>query len=167
MTTHKKPLSIFSLVMINVIAIDSLRTLPMSAEYGLSLVFYYAVAALLFFIPVALVSAELATGWPETGGIYVWAREAFGKQFGFLTIWLQWFYNICWYPTIMSFVAATLAYCINPHLVDSKAYMLTVIFLVFWGSTLVNFFLECIFQVSLAPFQRLLAPSFLCCSSQP
>lgn len=140
MTTHKKPLSIFSLVMINVIAIDSLRTLPMSAEYGLSLVFYYAVAALLFFIPVALVSAELATGWPETGGIYVWAREAFGKQFGFLTIWLQWFYNICWYPTIMSFVAATLAYCINPHLVDSKAYMLTVIFLVFWGSTLVNFF---------------------------
>lgn len=112
----------------------------MSAEYGLSLVFYYVLAALLFFIPVALVSAELATGWPQTGGVYIWAREAFGKQFGFLTIWFQWFYNICWYPTIMSFVAATLAYCINPHLVDNRAYMLTVIFIVFWGSTLVNFF---------------------------
>lgn len=139
-TFHKKSLSIFGLVMINVIAIDSLRTLPMSAEYGLSLVFYYIAAALLFFIPVALISAELATGWPETGGVYIWAREAFGEQFGFLTIWLQWFYNICWYPTIMSFIAATLAYCINPSLVDNKTYMLTVIFLFFWGSTIMNFF---------------------------
>ncbi len=125
--------------MINVIAIDSLRTLPMSAEYGLSLIFYYAAAALFFFIPVALVSAELATGWPETGGVYIWAREAFGKKFGFMTIWMQWFYNLCWYPTIMSFIAATLAYCINPDLVNNKAYMLTVIFVVFWLATIINF----------------------------
>ena len=136
---HKKTLSVFGLVMINVIAIDSLRTLPMSAEYGLSVIFYYAAAALLFFIPVALVSAELATGWPENGGIYVWTREAFGKKFGFMTIWMQWFYNLCWYPTIMSFIAATLAYCIDPHLVDNKIYMLTVVILFFWAATLINF----------------------------
>lgn len=135
----KKTLSVFGLVMINVIAIDSLRTLPLSAEYGFSLVFYYVVAALLFFIPVALVSAELATGWPETGGIYIWTREAFGKPFGFLTIWLQWFYNICWYPTIMSFIAATLAYCLNPQLVNNKTYVLTVVIFFFWGATLLNF----------------------------
>ena len=55
--TNKKTLTVFGLVMLNVIAIDSLRTLPMSAEYGFSLVFYYLVAALFFFIPVALVSA--------------------------------------------------------------------------------------------------------------
>ena len=99
----KKTLSVTSLVMINVIAIDSLRTLPMGAEYGFSLVFYYLLAAITFFMPVALVAAELATGWPETGGVYVWVREAFGKKIGFITIWLQWFYNICWYPTIMAF----------------------------------------------------------------
>ena len=137
---NKKTLTVFGLVMLNVIAIDSLRTLPMSAEYGFSLVFYYLAAALLFFVPVALVSAELATGWPETGGIYVWVREAFGEQCGFLTIWLQWFYNICWYPTIMSFIAATVAYCIDPDLVNNKGYMITVVFVLFWGATLVNFF---------------------------
>lgn len=136
---NKKTLTVFGLVMMNVIAIDSLRTLPMSAEYGLSLVFYYIAAALLFFFPVALVSAELATGWPETGGIYVWVREAFGKKWGFLTIWLQWFYNICWYPTIMSFIGATLAYCIDPSLINNKAYMIAVVFVLFWGATLVNF----------------------------
>lgn len=137
---NKKALTIFGLVMMNVIAIDSLRTLPMSAEYGLSLVFYYIAASLLFFFPVALVSAELATGWPETGGIYIWVREAFGERWGFLTIWLQWFYNICWYPTIMSFVGATLAYCIDPSLVNNKTYMIAIVFVLFWGATVVNFF---------------------------
>ena len=134
----KKRLSVFGLVMINVIAIDSLRTLPMGAVYGFSLVFYYLLAALVFFVPVALVAAELATGWPETGGIYVWVREAFGKRIGFVTIFLQWFYNICWYPTIMSFIAATLAYCIDPALADNTAYMLVVISVFFWGSTALN-----------------------------
>jgi putative glutamate/gamma-aminobutyrate antiporter len=140
MKSPKKTLSVLSLVMINVIAIDSLRTLPMGAEYGFSLVFYYLLAAITFFMPVALVAAELATGWPETGGLYVWVREAFGKKTGFITIWLQWFYNICWYPTIMSFIAVTLAYCIDPNLINDKTYMLIVISIFFWASTLINFF---------------------------
>ena len=140
MNIQKKTLSVFSLVMINVIAIDSVRTLPMGAEYGFALVFYYLLAALVFFLPVALVSAELATGWPENGGLYIWVREAFGKKLGFITIWLQWFYNVCWYPTIMATVAATLAYCIDPNLVNNKFYMLMVIIPFFWGCTLVNFF---------------------------
>ena len=134
----KKPLSVLSLVAINVIAIDSLRTLPFSAEYGFSAVFYYLLVAITFFLPVSLVSAELATGWPETGGVYVWVREAFGKKIGFLTIWLQWFYNIVWYPTIMSVIAVAIAYAINPALEHSKIYMLSVIMVVFWGCTWVN-----------------------------
>ena len=123
---------------INVIAIDSLRTLPFSAMYGFSAVFYYLLAALIFFLPVSLVSAELATAWPETGGVYVWTREAFGKKIGLLTIWLQWFYNIVWYPTIMSLIAVTIAYTFNPSLEHDKWYMLSVMVIVFWGATWVN-----------------------------
>lgn len=134
----KKPLSVLSLVAINVIAIDSLRTLPFSAEYGFSAVFYYLFAAIAFFLPVSLVSAELATGWPETGGVYVWVREAFGKKVGFITIWLQWFYNIVWYPTIMSVIAVAIAYVIDPALANNKFFMLSVIMVVFWGCTLIN-----------------------------
>ena len=138
MSKIRKPLSVLSLVAINVIAIDSLRTLPFSAEYGFSAVFYYLLAAITFFLPVSLVSAELATGWPETGGVYVWVREAFGKKIGFLTIWLQWFYNVVWYPTIMSVIAVTIAYAINPALSHDKFYMLSVIMIVFWGCTFIN-----------------------------
>src|SRR3990167_4177002 len=134
----KKPLSLLSLVAINVIAIDSLRTLPISAEYGFAAVFYYLLAAIAFFFPVSLISAELATGWPETGGVYIWVREAFGKKIGFATIWLQWFYNIVWYPTIMSLIAVTIAYVFDPSLENDKWYMLSVMVIVFWGATWVN-----------------------------
>ena len=137
---NKKTLSLFALVMMNVAAIDSLRILPVSAEYGLSLVFYYVVAALLFFVPTALVSAELSTGWPETGAMYVWVREAFGPKFGFMIIWVQWISNIAWFPTMMSFIAATVSYCIDPNLVNNKTYMITLIFCLFWSITFLNFF---------------------------
>src|SRR6185437_8273047 len=139
-STAKKIMSVFSLVMLNVIAVDSLRSLPFGAVYGFSIVFYYLLAALLFFIPTAIVSAELATGWSKNGGIYIWVREAFGVKWGLVVIWLQWVYNICWYPTIMSLLAATVAYMIDPSLVQNTAYMLTMVMILFLGTTIVNCF---------------------------
>lgn len=125
-------MSVFTLVMINVIAIDSLRGIPMAAHYGFSLIFYFVLAAITFFIPSALVSAELATAWPETGGIYVWVREAFGIRVGFLVAWIQWIYNICWYPTVLSFLAAAIAFLIDPKLADNIYYMLLVVLGSYW-----------------------------------
>ncbi len=136
----KKVLSVFSLVMINVIAVDSLRTLAISAKLGLPLIFYYVVAAVAFFIPVALVAAELSTSYPESGGIYIWVREAFGKRAGFITIWLQWVYNVVWYPTIMSFIAATMAYLFAPSLSVDKTYLLISSLSLFWLFTFLNCF---------------------------
>ncbi len=140
MNQPKKVLSVFSLVMINVIAVDSLRTLPISATLGLTLISYYVVAALAFFIPVSLVAAELATAYPETGGIYVWVREAFGKRAAFITIWLQWIYNVVWYPTILAFIAATLSYLIAPELASNKYYVLGTVLSLFWLFTILNCF---------------------------
>lgn len=133
-----KALSVFTLMMINVIAVDSLRTLPISAEYGSALIFYYAVAALGFFIPTALVTAELATGWPNTGGAYVWVTKAFGPKTGFLAIWLQWIYNVVWYPTILAFLAGTFASLINPTLANNTTYTLSIILVLFWAATLLS-----------------------------
>lgn len=138
MASSKRVLSVFSLVMINVIAVDSLRTLPISAKLGFPLISYYALAALIFFIPVALVAAELATAYPSTGGIYVWIREAFGKRMAFTTIWLQWIYNVFWYPTIMAFVVATLAYLFDPNLANHKWYLLSTMIGLFWLFTYLN-----------------------------
>ncbi len=136
--TERKSLTVFSLMMINVIAVDSLRSLTAGAEYGLALLFFYLIAALLFFIPTILVTAELATGWPNTGGVYVWVRAAFGPRWGFFTIWLQWIYNVVWYPTIFAFIAGVLAYLIHPEWANNKTYMLSVILASIWIATLIN-----------------------------
>ena len=135
--TNKK-LGLFQLVMINVIAVDSIRTLPFSAAYGFSLVFFYLLAAIFFFIPTALVSAELGTGWPNTGGVYVWVREAFGRKWSLIAIWLNWMYNIVWYPTIVALIAGTAAYFFDPSLSENRYYMAGSVFVIFWLSTLLN-----------------------------
>lgn len=139
MVARKKVLSVFSLIMINVIAVDSIRTLPFSAKLGSSLIFYYAICALLFMIPVAFVTAELSTGWPKTGGIYVWVKEAFGPKLGFLVVWLQWVYNVVWFPSILGLVAGVGAYLLAPELTENKYYIFSIVLVVFWLSTIVNF----------------------------
>jgi hypothetical protein len=63
-----RSLSVFSLAMINIAAMGSIKNWPVNAEFGLASIFYLIAAAVVFFIPLALVSAELATGWPKTGG---------------------------------------------------------------------------------------------------
>jgi amino acid transporter len=145
-TTGTKPyapprvLSVFSLVMINVIAVDSIRTLPMAASYGFALVTLYAIAAVMFFIPTALITAELATTWPEKGGIYAWVKNAFGPKWGLCVVYLQWIYNVVWYPTILTLIASTIAYLIDPLLVQDASFMTIVVLVTFWGCTLLNFF---------------------------
>lgn len=132
-------IGIFAIAMMSVAGIFTLRTLPLMAVYGLSSVFYYVIAALLFFIPSALVCAELATGWSKTGGLYVWVREAFGRRFGFLAIWLEWTNTVISFPATLAFITATVAYAINPALANNKTYMLTLMLILFWGTTFINF----------------------------
>lgn len=133
-------LSVFGLSMINVIAIDSLRNLPMTANYGFGIAFFYLLGTLLFLIPCALVTAELATHHPKTGGAYIWVREAFGPRWGFFSIWLQWVYNVVWYPTILSFIAASIAYLFDPALANNKFFMLPMIIGIFLIATALNCF---------------------------
>ncbi len=131
-------LSVTSLAMINIAAASSIRNWPIAAEYGFSSLFFLLIAALCFFIPVALVSAELATAWPKAGGLYAWVKEAFGHKVGFLAIWLQWANNLAFYPLMLSFIAGTLAYTFAPELANNIFYTVPVILIVFWGMTLLN-----------------------------
>lgn len=135
---NKAALSVFALVMITAGSVDNIRNLPATALFGSSLIFFFVIAAIFFLIPCAMVSGELSSGWPKQGGVYIWVKEAFGMQWGFTAIWLQWIENVVWYPTILSFVAGTVGYLISPALVNNKEFLVTVILCSFWGTTLVN-----------------------------
>ncbi|MDI9818912.1 MULTISPECIES: APC family permease [unclassified Legionella] len=138
MSSKKHTLTIFSLTMITVGSVDSIRNLPATALFGSQLISFFILGALFFLIPTALVSAELASGWPKQGGIYIWVKEAFGKKMGFLAIWLQWIENVIWYPTILSFVAGTIGYLINPSMANNPYFLWGIIVSSFWGATFIN-----------------------------
>ncbi len=131
--SHK--MSLFTLIMISSAFTVSIRNLPTEAETGLHMIFFALIAAIGFFIPVALVSAELATGWPKQGGIYVWVKEAFGDRWGFVSIWLQWNYMIIGIISQLYFVGGSLAFIFAPQLAQSKIFLLLTLLAVLWGLT--------------------------------
>jgi len=132
-------ISTLALILLITGAIDNIRNLPAAALFGSSLIFFFLLGAIIFLIPTALISAELASTWPEEeGGVYSWVKHAFGDTVAFFTIWLQWINTLVWYPTILSFIAGTLAYLVNPALAHNKAYLIAVILIVFWSLTLLG-----------------------------
>ena len=136
-------LSVFTIAIMNVTAVVSLRGLPAEAEYGLSSAFYYLFAAIVFLIPTSLVAAELASMFSnKEGGVFRWVGEAFGKRLGFLAIWLQWFQNTIWYPTILTFGAVSLAFIgMNPTadmtMANNRIYTLIVVLVIYWIATFI------------------------------
>lgn len=136
MNDSKSNISISSLTILTVVAVASLRGLPAMAVYGLGSITLYAITAIAFLIPTALVAAELAV-W--RGGVYTWVREAMGNRWGFVAIWLQWIQNVVWYPVQLAFVAAGIAYLLFiPNLANSGIYTAAIIIVFYWVSTFVT-----------------------------
>ncbi len=137
-TKPAKPLSFFVLMLIIVGSIDSIRNLPATAIFGEPLIFFFLFGALTFLLPTALLSAELSSTWSEQGGIYFWVKKAFGDHIGTLAIWLQWVNTVVWMPTILSFIASTLAYLIAPKLATNPYYLLIAILCLLWLLTFIT-----------------------------
>lgn len=137
-------LGVFTLAMMNVTAVVSLRGLPSESVYGLSSAFYYLFAAVVFLIPTALIAAELAAMFQDKqGGVFRWVGEAYGKKFGFLAIWLQWIESTIWYPTILTFGAVSLAFvgfnqAGDEVLSNNRIYTLVVVLVIYWGATFIS-----------------------------
>ncbi|WP_352424813.1 amino acid permease [Aminomonas paucivorans] len=133
----RKNLSVFTVCMMTVAAVVSLRGLPMLAKEGLSMIFYILFSTVLFLLPASLVAAELGGAFSgKGGGVYTWVKEAFGSRWGFTAIWLQWIQNVVWYPTVLAFAASALAYLfMKPDLAGDGVFTGTVILVCYWGAT--------------------------------
>ncbi|MFE7513089.1 APC family permease [Streptomyces sp. NPDC057540] len=119
-----------TLALMTTASVASLRAAPTMAVYGLACVFLYLVPAIVFLLPTALVSAELASGW--NGGVYRWVSEGLSKPLGFLAVWCQFAMTIFYYPSLLGFVASTIAYIIDPALASSGPYTAIVIVVLYW-----------------------------------
>jgi amino acid transporter len=122
--------------MMTVGSVGYLGSTPAMSVYGLASVGLYVLPALLFLVPVSLVAAELASGWP--GGVYNWVEAGVSTPTGLLAVWCEFSQTIFYYPALLAYVAGTLAYVIDPSLASNGVYNAVVIIILFWGGVLVS-----------------------------
>jgi glutamate:GABA antiporter len=125
-----------ALGLLMVASVGSIAQLSDSATFGWGAVTVYLLPALLFLLPVGLVSAELATA--NRGGIFVWVSDAFGERAGFQATWFVFMNSVTLYPSLLSFGAAALATAFGrPDLASNGLYMGAVVLVVFWLATFI------------------------------
>ena len=109
-----RTMGIGAMTLFAVSAMITLDTVATSSSLGVQSITLFALFALIFFVPYGLVTAELGSGWPEEGGIYVWVREAYGQKWGTFTAWLYWVNVAYWAPAVFVVFAGTLAVAFWP-----------------------------------------------------
>ena len=138
MYSKTKSLSVFTLVMMITVSIDSIRNLSLTALFGTKLIFFFIVGGIGFLFPTGIIAAELTANLKNKSGIYAWTKAAFGQHVGFFSIWLQWVNTLVWYPTTLSFIAGSLLYAIDPAISQTPWVLTALITVIFWALTLVN-----------------------------
>ena len=83
-----------------VCAILVIDQLAASASIGAPSIFWWLFTLVFFFVPYALISAELGAAYPEEGGIYAWVRRAYGPRWGARTSWFYWVNVALWMLTV-------------------------------------------------------------------
>jgi len=139
-STAKGSLTMAAMAILITTSILSLRGLPSEAKYGVQSIFYYLFAAVVFLLPFSLVCAELASTYTKSGGLYRWVSEAFGPRWGWTAMYLEWQTIVIWFPTVLMFGAASLAYIFWPEsfdaaLASNKYYTLVIAMLMYWVAT--------------------------------
>lgn len=83
----------------------SVRWVATAAAAGPSALVVWIFALAGFFVPLAASVMELSSRYPQEGGLYIWAREAFGDFAGFLSAWTYWMSNLPYFAAILYFGA--------------------------------------------------------------
>jgi amino acid transporter len=110
----RRALRLPDVVLFFVVAVIGLRWIATAAAAGPSGLVLWVVALITFFLPLGFAVIELASRHPEEGGIYVWARYAFGDLTAFMTGWLYWVSNVVYMPGLLYFGAANALYAFGP-----------------------------------------------------
>lgn len=131
---NKKKLSLFGFFALTASMVLTVYEYPTFATSQLHLVFFLLLGGILWFLPVALCAAEMATveGWKD-GGIFSWVSQTLGERFGFAAIFFQWFQITVGFITMIYFILGALSYVINfPELNTDPFIKFIGVLVIFW-----------------------------------
>jgi glutamate:GABA antiporter len=90
---HFTRFDIYFFLICTIVGVDTLGQVASNGAEGLT---WLLVLAVLFFIPYALLTAELGAAFTEEGGSYVWTRLAWGRFTACINAVFYWFSNPVW-----------------------------------------------------------------------
>jgi amino acid transporter len=108
----RKELGLFDLVMAQILVIVVADYFGTAVKAGDAHVVFWIAGTLLFFLPLAAVVMHMNRRLPLEGGLYEWARIAFGDQLGFLVAWNIWMYGIVYVGLAGLLTASFVSYAI-------------------------------------------------------
>lgn len=119
----------WDVLLFNIATVLGPRWIAAAAHNGTSSISLWLIAAIFFFVPTAMVINELSSRFPEEGGLYVWAKEAFGDFHGFVAGWNYWIYTVFYFPGLLLASASMSAYVIGESgssLAENRTFLLIV-----------------------------------------
>jgi glutamate:GABA antiporter len=125
----RKTMGFWDVLLFNIATVLGPRWIAAAGHNGTSSISLWAIAAVFFFVPGALVINELSSRFPEEGGLYVWAKEAFGDFHGFIAGWTYWIYTFFYFPGLLLASASMAAWILGPSgsgLAGDRAFQLWI-----------------------------------------
>src|ERR1039458_8377406 len=125
----RRVMGFWDVLLFNIATVLGPRWIAAAAHNGQSSISLWIIAAVLFFVPTALVITELSTRFPHEGGLYVWTKDAFGDFHGFIAGWTYWIYTIFYFPGLLLASAAMGAYVAGGSaatLAQNRTFLLSV-----------------------------------------
>jgi len=119
----------WDVLLFNIATVLGPRWIAAAGHNGTSSISLWVIAALFFFVPGAFVINELSSRFPHEGGLYVWAKEAFGDFHGFIAGWTYWIYTVFYFPGLLLASASMSAYVIGEKggaLAQDRTFLLLV-----------------------------------------
>src|SRR5579875_1950376 len=110
----KRQLRLRDLVFAQVLTVVGSSWVGLAAGLGRAQTLVWLLALVAFYLPVAVAVFYLNRAMPLEGGLYVWARAAFGDAVGFMTAWNIWLYALSSIATILFQIPSEMSYMIGP-----------------------------------------------------
>ena len=104
MPKKKYKFRLFSAVLATVCIILVGDAVAPTAAIGNSMYVWWAIMLIGFFVPYALISAELGTQYPSEGGMYTWIKKAFGKKWASRVAWFYWVNYPLWIASLADLI---------------------------------------------------------------
>src|SRR5437879_57632 len=111
----KKELGLFDLVLTQIVFVFGTVWVGFAATLGRSQMAFWLIAIVTFYLPLAVVVIYLNRLAPLEGGLYQWAKVAFGDFLAFMVAWNFWIFGILVMSGIGLIIKKNIAYAVGPR----------------------------------------------------